>query len=261
MSFAEACGAADASRAAACEAVLRRMRDEGIDLVRIGWCDTHGILRGKTLAAAAVPRALASGIGMVSTILLKDTSDRTAYRVFEPGATDELARLRLCQQPRAPARPGELSRPALGARHRLDARRAWFEDATPVPIDTRRILAAALDRLAERGYGLTCGLEVEFHIYRLADPLRDPASLDPERAAWPGEPPAMTMIHPGYNLLAEGWADRADEPCASSSAPPRAWACRSPRSRSSSGRARSRRCSTPPMRSPPPTRWSRSATA
>ena len=22
----------------------------------------------------------------------------------------------------------------------------------------------------------------------------------------------MTMIHPGYNLLAEGWADRADEP-------------------------------------------------
>jgi glutamine synthetase len=21
----------------------------------------------------------------------------------------------------------------------------------------------------------------------------------------------MTMIHPGYNLLAEGWADRADE--------------------------------------------------
>jgi len=212
MSFAEACGAADASRVAAGEAVMRRMRDEGIDLVRIGWCDTHGILRGKTLAAAAVPRALASGIGMVSTILLKDTSDRTAYRVFEPGATDALPgfgfanNLVLLPDPASfrvlPWAPGSGWMRA----------EAWFEDATPVPIDTRRILRAALDRLAERGLGLTCGLEVEFHIYRLADPLRDPASLDPERAAWPGEPPAMTMIHPGYNLLAEGWADRADEP-------------------------------------------------
>jgi glutamine synthetase len=68
MSFAAACGVADASRAAACEAVARRMRDEDVELVRIGWCDTHGILRGKTLTAAAVPRALASGIGLVSTI-------------------------------------------------------------------------------------------------------------------------------------------------------------------------------------------------
>jgi glutamine synthetase len=70
MSFAAACGVADAARAAACEAVARRMRDQGVALVRIGWCDTHGILRGKTLTAAAVPRALASGIGMASTILL-----------------------------------------------------------------------------------------------------------------------------------------------------------------------------------------------
>ena len=188
------------------------MRDEGIELVRIGWCDTHGILRGKTLAAAAVPRALASGIGMVSTILLKDTSDRTAYRVFEPGATDALPgfgfanNLVLLPDPASfrvlPWAPGTGWMRA----------EAWFDDATPVPIDTRRILRGALDRLAERGLGLTCGLEVEFHIYRLADPLRDAASLDPERAAWPGEPPAMTMIHPGYNLLAESWADRADEP-------------------------------------------------
>ena len=36
MSFAEACGAADATRAAACEAVARRMRDENIDLVTEG---------------------------------------------------------------------------------------------------------------------------------------------------------------------------------------------------------------------------------
>ena len=211
MSFAEGCGVADAARADACEAVLRRLGGEGIERVRIGWCDTHGILRGKTLTAAALPRALESGIGLVSTILLKDTSDRTAYRVFEPGATDALPgfgfanNLVLLPDPASfmvlPWAPGTGWMRA----------EAWFDDATPVPIDTRFILRRALDRLAEKGFGLTCGLEVEFHIYRLADPLRDAASLDPERAAWPGEPPAMTLIHPGYNLLSEGWADRCDE--------------------------------------------------
>ncbi len=211
MSFARACGVADTPRAAASEAVARRMHDEGLARVRIGWCDTHGILRGKTLMAAAVPRAIESGIGLVSTILLKDTSDRTAYNVFEPGATDALpgfanaGNLLLLPDPVSfcvlPWAPGTGWMRA----------EAWFDDATPVPIDTRRILRTALARLADAGYGLKCGLEVEFHIYRLADPKRDPASLDPERAAWPGEPPAMTMIHPGYNLLAEGWADRADE--------------------------------------------------
>ena len=89
---------------------------------------------------------------------------------------------------------------------------AWFDDATPVPIDTRRILRHALERLAAAGYGLKCGLEVEFHIYRLAAAPHEDASLDPQRAGWPGDPPAVTMIHPGYNLLAEAWADRADEP-------------------------------------------------
>eukprot|EP01035_Chromulina_nebulosa_P036947 gene36948-biopygen24346 len=32
---------------------------------------------------------------------------------------------------------------------------------------------------------MRCGLEVEFHIYRLKDPLHG-ADLDPNRAAWPG---------------------------------------------------------------------------
>ena len=90
---------------------------------------------------------------------------------------------------------------------------AWFDDGSPVQHDTRRILRAALDRLAQAGYGLVCGLEVEFHIYRLVDEAND-ASLDPRVAAWPAEPPSVTMIHPGYNLLAENWADLADEPFA-----------------------------------------------
>jgi len=200
-----------ASRAAACEGVALRIEAEKVDLVRIGWCDLHGVLRGKTLTAAALPAALRDGIGMVSTILLKDTSDRTAYRVFEPGLADALPGFGFANNLLLLPDPASFRvLPWTEGTGWLRAE-ARFEDGTPVPIDTRRILQQALGRLAQAGYGMQCGLEVEFHIYRMTSPDRDP-SLDPARAAWPGEPPAVAMIHPGYNLLTEAWADLADEP-------------------------------------------------
>ncbi len=209
-SFADACGAADASRAQACQRVAARIHDEGIDRVRIGWCDTHGLLRGKTLMAAAVPRALDAGIGMASTILLKDTSDRTAYRVFEPGLGDVLPGFGFANNLLLLPDPASFrSLPWVPGTGWMRAE-AWFDDATPVPIDTRRILRSALDRLDAAGFGLKCGLEVEFHIYRLAAGHDDP-SFDPRRSAWPGPPPEVRLIHPGYNLLSEAAADLADE--------------------------------------------------
>ncbi len=69
------------------------------------------------------------------------------------------------------------------------------------------MLQRALALLGDAGFGMRCGLEVEFHIYRIDD-----ERLDPDRAAWPGEPPAVSMVHPGYNLLAEACADMAHEP-------------------------------------------------
>ncbi|HZV92677.1 MAG TPA: glutamine synthetase family protein [Caldimonas sp.] len=208
--FAEACGAAGPARMAAAARMLGRMRDEGIERVRIGWCDLHGALRGKTLMPESVPRAIDAGVGMVSTILLKDSSDRTAYRVFEPGVTTALPGFGFANNVVLLPDPASFqSLPWAPGTGWLRAE-AWFEDATPVPIDTRQVLRAALDRLAAAGFGLKCGLEVEFHIHRLVDGDAD-ASLDPDRAGWPGQTPAVRMIHPGYNLLAESATDMADD--------------------------------------------------
>ena len=65
-----------------------RLDAEGVEQVRIAWADLHGAWRGKTLVwpGPALDAALQDGIGMVSTVLLKDASDRTAFNVFEPGA-------------------------------------------------------------------------------------------------------------------------------------------------------------------------------
>ncbi|MFY8104117.1 MAG: glutamine synthetase [Ramlibacter sp.] len=185
----------------------------GLELVRFGWCDTHGMVRGKTLTAAAAAALLrkGAGLGMVSTLLLKDTSDRTAYKVFEPGIANDLPGFEFANN--LLLQPVEGSLRVLPWAHKT----GWiqcqpvFQDGTPVPYDTRRQLQLALAQLADRGLGMVCGLEVEFHIYRLRDPLHGP-DLDPACAAWPGPAPEVSLIHSGYNLLSEQCFDMAHEP-------------------------------------------------
>ena len=203
--FAQACGVHDAPRAAACEAALRKLHELGLERVRIGWCDMHGVLRGKTLMPGAAAHALMDGVSMVSTILLKDTSDRTAYKVFEPGALDELPGFGQANNLMLLPDPASLITLPWASSTAWLRGDAWFSDATPLSVDPRRVLQTALAALAEAGYGLRCGLEVEFHIYRI-----EAEANDPQRADWPGEPPGLSLLHPGYNLLTESHADMAD---------------------------------------------------
>ena len=201
---------ADELRRSAIHGVLRRVREEGIDTLRLAWCDLHGTMRGKTLVCAdeaALADTLAGGVGLVSTILMKDSSDRTAFKVFEPGAASAL--------PGLPAGAANLllrPDPASFTVLPWAPRTGWLrgevllDDGSPVEADPRRVLQRAVLALQQRGLQLRCGLEVEFHVYRIVDD-----GLAPEAAAWPAEPPQLRLLHPGYNLLAEGWADLADE--------------------------------------------------
>ncbi len=210
MSLAARSGLHDAAREAACAALLSRLRSESIEQVRVGWADVHGTLRGKTLVmdaeAAALVSALHDGVGMVSTLLLKDTSDRTAFAVFEPGGLQGLTGFASANNVLLLPDPASfVVLPWAPGTGWLRAQPLW-PDGSPVLADPRLVLQRALARLADAGYGLRCGLEVEFHIHRITD-----ARLAAEDAAWPAEPPAVHLLHPGYHLLGEGWADMADE--------------------------------------------------
>jgi len=211
MSFAERCGLDSHERQAACEQLLRQVEASDIELIRLGWCDLHGVVRGKTIVASQLRPALANGIGMVSTLLLKDSSDRTAFKVFEPAIEENL--------PGFSGASNFTLMPDPSSWHVLPwaEKTGWlqcqpyFADGRIVPLDSRHVLQQAVQRLSERGWQMRCGLEIEFHIYRIKDPLHG-HDLDPDRAAWPAPAPEVSLIHPGYNLLTEGWFDRAEEP-------------------------------------------------
>ena len=205
MSWADRTGLHDDARRRAIEHVLQQA--QGLELVRIGWCDVHGVVRGKTLVTSALERALHEGVGMVSTLMLKDTSDRTAFKVFEPGGTSSLPGFGQANNFLLLPDPQSFQRlPWTESTGWLRAQ-PHFPDGQAVTLDTRHVLQQALEQLSRQGYAMRCGLEVEFHIYKIDS---TEAQLDPELADWPGDAPQVRMLHPGYNLLTEAWFDMAE---------------------------------------------------
>ena len=210
-SFAENCGIHDADRQSALERTAKLIAASGVELVRFAWCDMHGMLRGKTLVAGAAVKAMMNGVGMVSTLLLKDSADRTAYKVFDADGALELPRFEFAGNVMLLADPGSYQQLPWAPKTGWMQCQTWHTDGQSVAFDTRRVLQTALARLAESGYGMTCGLELEFHIYKIKGDLAT-HQLDPLKADWPGVAPDVSMIHPGFHMLSEQWADMADEP-------------------------------------------------
>ncbi len=198
MSFAERHGLRSGAQRAAAKALLAEIEARGLEAVRFSFPDLHGILRGKTLAAAEVATALENGVGFASSLFAKDTSNKTVFPVFTAGGGLGMHEMEGAADALMIADP-ETFRVLPWARAT-----GWvlcdpyFASGKPVPFATRALLRGALARLAEAGYDYLAGLEIEFHVFRLQD-----APLRPEDAGQPGTPPEVSLLTSGYQLLAE----------------------------------------------------------
>lgn len=174
--------------------VLDLVRADAIETIRVLFTDPHGILRGKTITASALPGALENGIRVPSTLLLKDLSHRTAFPVWQgesapmQGAADVVLRL-------DPASFIPLPWSSHSALIHCDV---VALDGTRVPFASRNILDRSVQALAEQGLTATFGLEVEFQIYRVLDPR-----LAPAHATMPATPPQVENTTQGHQYLTE----------------------------------------------------------
>lgn len=173
------------------------IRARGLTQIRFSWPDQHGVLRGKTVMASSIDEFLFGGCGMASTMMLKDTSHRTVYPVWQKGganvaglsgAADFLIvadPLTFRELPWAPGTGWVL----------CDA----FDPAgDPVFCSTRGIARRALDRLADKGYAYVAGLEIELHIFRIVD-----EHLSFSDSGQPGNPPEVGLNAHGFQYLTE----------------------------------------------------------
>ena len=183
--------------------ILKEIEARGLKAVRFSFADQHGILRGKTLAAAEVRGALERGVTVTSTLLLKDTSHRTVFPAFTPGGGVAM--------PEFEGAADVLMMPDTSTFRVLPwaPDTGWvlcdlrLQDGRPVPYDARAVLRKALEKLGEHEF--IAGLEVEFHVFRITN-----ANLRPADAGQPGTPPDVELLTTGYQYLTEQRYDLID---------------------------------------------------
>lgn len=178
--------------------ISKRIESGEISKLRLAWCDQHGLLRGKTLFGANAIDALSNGIGLVGTNMLKDTSDRTAWPVFADLSEFIAPEYAGASDVKLVPLPHTFKELPWSTGTGWVQCESYFPDGRPTPFDTRRILRRVLtDSLPANG-SFQVGLEVEFHIYRIED-----TNLAVDKTSWPSQPPSVSLLSPGYRLLAE----------------------------------------------------------
>lgn len=193
-------GLLDPQALALAEDVLAKARAQNIETLRVLFVDQHGILRGKTLVAEAFEGVFRSGLNMPSTLLLKDTSHRTAFAVWEAeqGDGDAFVPMRGAGDVLLVPRP-ETFRVLPWSPHS-----AWIlcdpvqTDGSPISFSSAQVLRRATADLDAQGLEAIFGLEVEFQIFERLD-----AALDHSQSTMPGAPVATRNLTQGHQFLTE----------------------------------------------------------
>ncbi len=187
------------------DAVLARIEENGIEVVRIAFVDTHGLTRARPVEARHFAQAARNGVPFTTALFAMDSANNIFQNVF--------------------ASDGGFGRETMGgagdmlAVPDLDTFRilpwarktAWvlsdlyLTDGEPCPLDPRMVMRKAVGALAGKGYSYVGGVEVECHIFRLVD-----ARTDLEDCTQPSAPPLVAAIRHGYQHLSEAVVDELE---------------------------------------------------
>lgn len=148
--------------------VVDQVTSMGIETLRVVFADQHGILRGKTISARMLTSAFSSGIGVPSTLLLKDTSHRTVFDVWEEGNTGVDGLLGGASDVLLVPDPACFYPLPWSPHSAILMCDVVDRSGAQIGITSRTVLAKAEHKLRDLGFRAVFGLEVEFQIFEKA---------------------------------------------------------------------------------------------
>jgi len=198
MTFVERHGLWSAEQKEAAKRLAAIVEEKKLETIRLSFADQHGILRGKTLIASEAIASLEDGCGITTSLLAKDTSNKTVFPVFTAGAGLGLKEMEGAADALMVADPTTFRTLPWSPGTGWVLCDLYFGNGKPVPFSTRQVHRSVVNKLGERGYDFVAGLEVEFHLFKLDDP-----HMAPEDAGQPGRPPDVSLLSHGYQYLSE----------------------------------------------------------
>ena len=190
----------------AAERVAAEVAERDLRQVRIAWGDQHGIVRGKTLTVPEFFHVLEEGKDFQFVTSIFDTTNHPIVPPF--GAGNFAGVPELDGLPDGILVPDPLTFRVVPWVEKTGwiLSDAYFSSGREHPFSTRGVLRRQLDELRAAGYDLVAGLEIEFYILRLEDPM-----LRPEDCGYPPEAPKVTALQHGFQYLTESRGDEIDD--------------------------------------------------
>jgi glutamine synthetase len=200
--FAERLGLHTGERRAALETIKGQLSNQGIETVRIGFVDTHGLVRTRAIEATHFAQAAANGMAFTTAHLAMDSGNNIFLPVFSKGggfgidtmsgagdmiAMPDLSTFRIL--PWSPKTGWVLSD-------------LYLSDGARCPLDSRYLMQTACSRLAERDLDYLGGIEVECYVMRIDD-----AKTGFADSGQPPTPPSVSALRHGFQYMSDSVVD------------------------------------------------------
>jgi glutamine synthetase len=178
----------------------RRIEKDNLRLVRLAWADPHGASRAKAVTPAVFAAALTTGYNInVATSTLDSAGART-FASFTRGGGMGL--------PEMTGSPNLIVVPDPATFRVLPWAPGvgwvlcdeYFANGVPFHFSPRQLLRRQIERLANSGFELVVGIEIEWYLLRAAEALCDEHIGAPGMR---GRPIATAPVEPGYFLSGE----------------------------------------------------------
>lgn len=201
-SFASDVSPWDDQRAAAAEQIRAHL--DGVDLVRVVYCDPHGLARSKTLPAERFGAVLSNGLDFSPGPFLFDTGHAVAVDFLaDPGlGVGDIAGAGdfvVVPDPRT-----FLMLPHAGTKTAWVLGDEYLRDGSPHPLSTRNVLRQVCGQYAARDLAPVIGLEVEWYLTRLAGGA---AGNEGNGFGQQGAAPEVTALNAGYQFNLDSFYD------------------------------------------------------
>ena len=177
----------------------------GLEAIRVGFADPHGLVRSKTLTPKVFAAALRNGMDFGLGPFMFDTGHNLVIDPFRPGGGIGITELEGASDFIAVPDPVTFRVLPWADKTGWVLCDEYFKTGQPVPLSPRAALKKQLKRAADRGYAYMVGLEVEWYLTRLVD-----EPLEFEQVGTFGSPGAAPKVRPvdaGYQFNSESWGD------------------------------------------------------
>jgi len=185
--------------------ILARIDEEQLEVIRVGFVDTHGIVRARPVEARLFSQVLCNGMAFTTGLLAMDSANSIFQNVFAHdggfgrdtmgGAGDMLAMPDL-----ATFRVLPWARKCGWVVSDL-----YLKSGERCPFDPRLIMQTACNRLAKQGLTYVAGLEIECHILKVADPQNNLSNC-----TQPPTAPTVEAFRHGYQYMSENTLDHLE---------------------------------------------------